>query len=106
MGKITWTEKASRHLESIHEYISRDSKTYATNFVTSLVKATLKLEALPYCGRIVPEFPTESFREVIYKNYRIVYRVKEDTENIEVLAVIHAARDMNTAFRQEWELLT
>ncbi len=104
MGKITWTEKASAHLQAIHDYIARDSQTYATNFVTSLVKATLKLEAMPLCGRIVPEFQSEKFREVIYKNYRIVYRLKKNTEDVDVLAVIHAARDMETAFRERWEL--
>lgn len=104
MGKVKWTEKASAHLEAIHEYIAKDSKTYATNFITSLVKSTLKLETMPLCGRIVPEFQNEKFREVIYKNYRIVYRLKEGTEDLEVLAVIHAARDMETAFREEWEI--
>lgn len=68
MGKIKWTEKASAHLQAIHDYIARDSKTYAENFVTSLVKAALKLETMPLCGRIVPEFQNEKFREVIYKN--------------------------------------
>lgn len=104
MGKIRWTEKASNNLQAIHEYISKDSKTYATRFIKSLVKATKKLETMPRCGRIVPELEAYGLREVIYQNYRIVYRIIEGSEDIEILAVVHGAREIKTAFHQEWEL--
>jgi plasmid stabilization system protein ParE len=70
MGKIRWTEKSSTHLMAIHDYIAKDSKTCATHFIKSLIKASSKLEVMPRCGCIVPEFETYEFREVIYKNYR------------------------------------
>lgn len=76
MGKIRWTEKASSHLQAIYEYIASDSETYVTRFIKSLIKATVKLETTPNIGRIVPELEDYNFREVIYQNYRIVYRVK------------------------------
>jgi toxin ParE1/3/4 len=104
MGKIEWTEKASANLQAVHEYIAKDSKTYATRFVTALIRATTKLETMPRCGRMVPEFEKHGFREVIYHNYRIVYRIREDGECVEILAVIHGARDIRTAIRQEWQL--
>lgn len=104
MGKIKWTEKASTNLHIIHDYIARDSKTYATRFIKSLIKATLKLEMMPYCGRIVPELEDYGFREVVYQNYRIIYRIT-DNEVVEVLAVIHGARNFKKAFYEEWELI-
>jgi len=104
MGKIRWTEKASSNLQAIYDYIARDSKTYAIRFIKSLIGATTKLETMPRCGRIVPELESHGFREVIYQNYRIVYRVKEGTEDVEILAVVHGAREIKTAFRQEWEI--
>lgn len=104
MGEIRWTEKASNHLQSIHDYIARDSKIYATRFVKSLIKATGKLEAMPYCGRIVPELESYGFREVIYQNYRIVYRIIESSKDVEIVGVVHGAREIKTALRQEWEL--
>lgn len=67
MDKIKWTERASRNLQDIHEYISRDSVIYAARFVKSLVKATKRLEEMPYSGRTVPEFDNDNFREVIYR---------------------------------------
>ena len=104
MGKIGWTEKASSNLRGIYDYIARDSKTYATRFIKSLIGSTKKLESMPRCGRIVPEFERHSLREVIYQNYRIFYRIMGDTEDIEILAVVHGAREIKTVFRQEWEL--
>jgi len=104
MDKIKWTEKAISNLQAIHDYISRDSKTYATRFIKSLIHATLKLEKMPRCGRIIPELKEYGFREVIFQNYRIVYRVVESSNDIEILVVIHCARNFETAFSQEWEL--
>jgi plasmid stabilization system protein ParE len=103
MGQIRWTEKASRRLQAIHEYIAQDSSVYAARFTKPLIKATSKLESLPRCGRIVQELKDSGFREVIYTNYRIVDRIKNNND-IEILAVIHAARELISAFRQEWDL--
>lgn len=104
MGKIEWSEKASSHLQAIHDFIAKDSKTYAVRFIKSLIKSTSKLQIAPRCGRIVPEFEAYGFREVIYQNYRIVYRIKAANERVEILAVIHCSRDFKTTFSQEWEL--
>ncbi|MBI5038338.1 MAG: type II toxin-antitoxin system RelE/ParE family toxin, partial [Nitrospirae bacterium] len=56
------------------------------------------------CGRIVPELESYGFREVIFRNYRIVYRVKEGRNDVEILAVVHGAREIKTVFQEEWEL--
>jgi toxin ParE1/3/4 len=104
MGKIRWTEKASSNLQAIHDYIAKDSKTYAARFIKSLIKATAKLEQMPRCGRIVPELEDYGFREVIFQNYRIVYRIVESNENIEILAVMHSHCEINKAIRKQWEL--
>ncbi len=104
MGKIEWTEKASSHLRDIFYYISKDSKLYAARYIKRLVHATGKLESMPRCGRIVPELDDIRFREVIFGNYRIVYRIVGADNDIEVLAVVHGARDMKTAIPEQWEL--
>jgi addiction module RelE/StbE family toxin len=104
MGKIRWTEKASNNLLSIHSYISKDSPTYAARFIKSLIKATSKLEVMSSCGRIVPEFESYGFREVLYQDYRIIYRIKESSKDVEILAVLHGARDFNRESPEEWFL--
>jgi toxin ParE1/3/4 len=105
MGEIRWTEKASSNLQGIYDYIARDSKTYAAHLVKALINATSKLQTLPRCGRLVPEFESLGLREVIYQNYRIVYRVKDTRgKDIEILAVVHGAREIKTVAKREWEL--
>ena len=92
MGRVAWTLKASRHLAAIQEYIGRDSRRYARRFVRQLVQATRRLETEPLSGRVVPEFASQQLREVIYRGYRIVYRFRGD--GVEILAVIHGARQL------------
>jgi len=104
MGKVRWTEKASSNLQAIHDYIAKDSKTYAARFIKSLIRATTKLEQMPRCGRIVPELEDYRFREVVYQNYRIVYRLIEGSDDVEILAVVNSAREINKVVRKEWEL--
>ena len=101
MGRVRWTLKAANHLQAIHEYISKDSKTYATRFIKSLIKTTDKLKTLPQCGRIVPELENYGFRELIFQNYRIVYRINSTNTDIEILAVVHAAREFKDAIEHE-----
>jgi len=105
MGRLRWTEKASKNLQAIFDYISIDSKVYAARYVKALIHSTTKLEKMPRCGRTVPELDDPRFREVIYGNHRIIYRIVGADDNIEILAVIHGARDMKGAFREEWELI-
>jgi len=44
-----------------------------------LIEKALSLATLPERGRTVPELARADTREIIYKNYRIVYRIKRIT---------------------------
>lgn len=103
MAQIVWTEKASSHLQAIYEFIAHDSPIYAERLVGSLVKATLKLQDVPHCGRIVPEFNDPNLREVVFRNYRVVYRVAHPSV-LTILAVVHGARDFVPALSREWDV--
>jgi len=94
MGQIKWTEKSVTSLYSIYEYIAKDSKVYASRFVTSLIKATGVLKSQPLIGRIVPEFDNNAVREIIYRNYRIVYRVTNDSD-VDILVVFHGKKEFS-----------
>ena len=52
---IRWTEPAVLDLESIRDFISRDSEYYAVEFTTKIIDAVEKLYLLPSRGRKVPE---------------------------------------------------
>ena len=95
MGKIRWTEKASSNLENIHRYIANDSILFASEFILNLMKETNILIHNPKSGRIVPELRLYGFRELIRKGHRIVYRILNENDDIEILAVVHSSRNLN-----------
>jgi addiction module RelE/StbE family toxin len=83
--KIFWTKEALLRLQDIEEYISRDNPIVAIEFVNKLISLAESLIDNPKKGRIVPELSLENIRELLHKNYRIVYLVKKSS--IDILTV-------------------
>jgi len=88
--RLIWSPQAVEDVEAIRSYVARDSEHYANLLVERIVAAVDRLEAFPLSGRLVPEVGDESLREVVYGNYRIVYRLKP--EAVEIVTVFHSAR--------------
>jgi addiction module RelE/StbE family toxin len=88
--KITWTHEALKRLIEIEDYIAEDSQTRAVKFINQIIQKAESLKKHPQKGRIVPEFSIPELRELIYKNYRIVYKIKK--ESLEILTVFEAHR--------------
>jgi len=80
--KIFWTKEALLRLQDIEEYISRDNSVVAIEFVDKLISLAETLIDNPEKGRIVPELSMENIRELIHKNYRIVYLMKKNSVDI------------------------
>lgn len=79
-------------LRSLHDFIARDSPKYAQAQVQSIQAAVLQLRSHPRLGRVVPEFPTEKWREILCGNYRIIYRHDSRKSVVRVLAVVHQSQ--------------
>ena len=90
MTRVIRTRQAAEDVEAIKAYVARDSERYASLLAERLVAAVGRLELFPHSGRVVPEVGDESLREVLYGNYRLVYRVQADV--VEVVTVYHGAR--------------
>lgn len=90
MVRIEWTERALEDLNVVHDYIARDSKNYAHLFVKKIYETVQKLKDFPNIGRVVPEVNNPSVREIIFHNYRIVYRNMDNY--VEIITVIHGSR--------------
>ena len=94
--KVVWTDRARRHLRSIHDYIAQDSPRSATRIVDRITRKSESLAKYPLSGHVVPEYENELsepiVRQILEGNYRIIHRVKPD--RVEVLAVIHGAREL------------
>ena len=99
---ILWTEPSLGDLTAIRDYIARDSETYAGDFVESVLSAVERLSRFPRMGRVVPEADLPDIRELIFRGYRIMYRV--DPAVVVILAVIHGYRDISQMPLKPWEV--
>ena len=98
---ILWTEPSLDDLRAIRDYIARDSETYAASFIESILSAVEQLSEFPHSGRAVPEANRPDTRELLFRSYRIIYRVLPDA--IHILAVIHGYRDLSGMSPKPWE---
>ena len=98
--EVKWSPEAAEDLESIAEYIARDSEYYASAVVTEILSISRNVGDFPLIGRVVPEIGDETIRERFAYSYRLVYRIESD--RILVVAVIHGKRLLeNVAERLE-----
>ncbi|MGE4274341.1 MAG: type II toxin-antitoxin system RelE/ParE family toxin [Desulfitobacterium sp.] len=70
-------------------------------FTSRIIEMVEKLSDFPNRGRKVPEVEDEKIREIVFHNYRLIYKLSD--ESILVLAIIHAARELNSMKPQPWE---
>ena len=90
MVRIIWSPDAAVDLETICDYIAKDSEHYARLFAQGIINVIERLLIFPESGRIVPEYNQKDLREIIFQNYRIVYMIKSDT--VEIVTITHGAR--------------
>ncbi len=71
------------------------SSTTAMGFPTATSNGSSSVDLLqeqPESGRMVPEHRAAHVREIVFRPYRIVYRVNHDHKRVEIARVWHAAR--------------
>jgi plasmid stabilization system protein ParE len=90
--KVVWTPLARDDLREIVTYIARDNPEAALRVGEGILGSVEPLGAMPGMGRMVPERRDERIREIVRGNYRIVYRVREDSRTVEIWRVWHGAR--------------
>ena len=91
--KVVWSEPAIEDLQAIRDYIARDSEHYASRFVTRLLETVDLLQNSPELGQMVLELEHDDIRQIVYLNYRILYR--REAQRVLILAIIHASRDFS-----------
>lgn len=90
--KIIWTEDGIGSFEEVVQYISKDSVYYASNFAKKIWLSIERLKVFPYMGRVVPEYSNPDIRELIYQNYRIVYKISNNV--VYIALVIHGSHKL------------
>ncbi len=93
--RVTWAPLALERAVEIATYIAEDSPGAATTWLTGLFNATKSLAEFPERGRRVPELNRPEYREFIYGNYRVIYRV--ESRRIAIVTVRHGRRLLDEA---------
>lgn len=93
--QVNLSQQAQNDLEQIFYYIADDSIKNAANFILQLEKKVYSLELFPDRHPLIPEneFFGTDYRHLIYKKYRIVYRIAE--RSVFILKIFHGAKLLN-----------
>ena len=83
--KLYWTREALIRLQEIEDYISKDNPITAIEFVDKLISLAETIIDNPEKGRIVQELSIGNIRELLHRNYRIVYLIKK--KSVDILTV-------------------
>jgi len=88
--KIFWTPRARTDFLAIASQIADyHSHRASKNWRKGIYEAIKSLEQFPHMGRMVQEKQQEDIREVLYRDYRIVYQL---ADNINILRIQHGRR--------------
>ncbi len=92
--KVIWSPEAIEDVESIAQYISRDSRFYAKSTVSKIIDFSRSVAKFPRMGRVVPELKDTKIRERLVYSYRLVY--KFERTRILSVAIIHDKRSFDS----------
>ena len=85
--RIIWSPLAVDRASEIVDYIAQDKPSAAEKWTDKVFSKVAQLKSSPEIGRIEPEINDNQFRELIYGNYRIIYRI--ETKQISILTIRH-----------------
>jgi plasmid stabilization system protein ParE len=85
--KIIWSPLAIERASEIAEYIAQDKPSAAGKWINTVFSKVETLKSAPEIGRMMPEIRSNEFRELIYGNYRIIYRLEK--KQISILTIRH-----------------
>jgi toxin ParE1/3/4 len=88
---VVITAAAESDLESIADWIAEDNPARALTFIAELRRRCETLVDAPKGYALVPRYEALGIHRRPYRDYLIFYRVTGET--IEVLHVLHGARD-------------
>ncbi|SPE52866.1 conserved hypothetical protein [Verrucomicrobia bacterium] len=90
--KVVITDPAIEDLAEIVRHIAQDNPLAAERLGNQLLDKAESLRQLPLRGALVRERRERDCRELVLKPYRIVYRVREEKQLVEVVRFWHGAR--------------
>jgi plasmid stabilization system protein ParE len=90
--KVFLSDDALSDLERSVAYIAPHNAVAAERMGNKLLDTALSLCTFPERGRMVPEFRRPELREIIFRSYRIIYRINHADQSLEIVRFWHGAR--------------
>jgi len=84
---LIWAPLAIERVAEIASYIAEDKPAAAEKWIRDVFARTRQLALFPQSGRHLPETSRRDVRELIWGNYRIIYRIRPD--QVAILTVRH-----------------
>ncbi len=95
MVKVTWSKQAIEDIHRVREYYLEFSTTFSSKLVDQIFEKEALISQHPEIGRIVPELNNQNFREIIFRNFRIIYAIF-DSFRITILTVHESSRPLSS----------
>ncbi len=89
--RVIFAPRAIQDLEDAVTFIAANDAQAAERLGNALIDQAKILTTFPELGRRVPEFQDGS-REIVFRSYRIIYRVDRGRKMIEIARFWHVTR--------------
>jgi len=95
MYEVLMMPSAEAEADDAYLYIYENNPENAGRWYNGLVRTVLSLEDMPRRCPLVPENNSfqQEIRQLLYGNYRILFRVDDERKQVIVLHVRHGMRD-------------
>lgn len=91
--RIVWAPLAIERVRDIAAYTATHNPEGARQWAEDLFEAVGHLSQFPELGRMVPELGRHELREMVWREYRVIYRLDPDLINI--LALVHGRQHLD-----------
>lgn len=94
--KIYWTDSAKIEVKSIYVFLKRGASAGVAKKITKEITDQVKLLIdQPYLGKVEQQLINSSreFRHLIYSNYKIIYWINLDKNQIEIWDVFDCRQE-------------
>jgi toxin ParE1/3/4 len=92
--RVIITAAAKADLIAIGDFIKLDNPVRAATFIDELLERCYGIVDRPRAYPLAPRYEQFGVRRTVYRDYLIFYRLND--EQIEIIHVIHGARDYET----------
>jgi toxin ParE1/3/4 len=88
---VVITATAQADFRKLWEYVAADSPSHALSFLNEIEARAFSLELFPERHRFISEneLLNTDYRQLVYKDYRILYRI--DSDDVCIIRIVHGA---------------